>query len=123
MATPGSHAEAHADSTLQTEKTKNINVPIIVDGTLQGYVGMQFSYVIEATALKSLAVPPAVYLLDAAFSDVYMDKSTDFNHLDRMNLPAFTKRLVDETNARLGAPLVKDVLIESLNYTPKDIQN
>jgi hypothetical protein len=119
----GQHAEAHTDSTLQTEKTRNVNVPVIVDGALQGYVGMQFSYVIEAAALKSLSVPPSIYLLDAAFSDVYMDKATDFNHLERMDLPAFTKRLVTETNARLGAPLIKDVLIETFNYTPKDVQN
>ena len=123
MAPSGSQAEAHPQATLQPDKTKTINVPIIVDGALQGYVGMQFSYVVEASAAKAMPVSPAIYLLDAAFSDVYMDKSTDFNHLDRMDLPAFTKRLVGETNARLGAPLVKDVLIESFNYTPKDVQN
>lgn len=123
MAPAGSHAEAHAGPTLQTEKTKNINVPIIADGALQGYVGMQFSYVVEAAAAKTMPVSPAIYLLDAAFNDVYMDKTADFEHLERMDLPAFTKRLVSETNARLGAPLVKDVLIESFNYTPKDVGN
>lgn len=117
-------AEAHGDAAeLHHEKTRNLNVPVIVDGALQGYVGMQFTYVIDAAQSKTLAVPPEVYLLDAAFNDVYMDKSTDFNHLERMDMPAFTKRLVEQTNAHLGAPLIKDVLIESFNYTPKDVQN
>ena len=117
------HAEAHAEAALAHEKTRNMNVPIIADGALQGYVGMQFTYVIDAVVLKSLAVPPEAYLMDAAFNDVYMDKTTDFNHLDRMDLRAFTKKLADETNAHLGAPLIKEVLIESFNYTPKDVQN
>ena len=123
MAPAGQQAEAHTETTLQTEKTKTISVPIIMNGALQGYVGMQFSYVVEAAAARSVPVSPAIYLLDAAFSDVYMDKTTDFDHLERMDLPAFTKRLASETNARLGAPLVRDVLIESFNYTPKDVQN
>ena len=116
-------AEAHGEADLHHEKTRTLNVPVIVDGALQGYVGMQFTYVVDGVLMKTLAVPPEVYLLDAAFNDVYMDKTTDFNHLERMDVPAFTKRLVDQTNAHLGAPLIKDVLIESFNYTPKDVQN
>lgn len=117
-------AEAHAEGAeLHHEKTRNMNVPIIIDGALQGYVGMQFTYVMDGAVLKSLSVPPEVYLLDAAFNDVYMDKTTDFNHLERMDMPAFTKRLVAQTNAHLGAPLVKEVLVESFNYTPKNVQD
>ena len=124
MGSGGGKAEAHAEGAgLHHEKTRNINVPIIIDGALQGYVGMQFTYVMDGTVLKSLSVPPEVYLLDAAFNDVYMDKTTDFNHLERMDMPAFTKKLVGQTNTHLGAPLIKDILIESFNYTPKDIQN
>ncbi len=124
MGSSGSKANAHAElAELQHQKTRSLNVPIIVDGALQGYVGMQFTYVIDGAVLKTLQVPPEVYLLDAAFNDVYMDKTTDFNHLERMDLPGFTKRLVDQTNAHLGAPVIKDILIESFNYTPKDIVN
>ncbi|MDX7950354.1 hypothetical protein P7D22_04075 [Lichenihabitans sp. Uapishka_5] len=124
MGSNAGKAEAHADTAaLHHEKTRNINVPVIVDGALQGYVGMQFTYVVDSAVLKTVSVPPEPYLMDAAFNDVYMDKTTDFNHLDRMDMPAFTKLLVEQTNARLGAALIKDVLVESFNYTPKNVQD
>lgn len=124
MGSGAGKAEAHSDTAeLHHEKTRNINVPIIKNGLLEGYVGMQFTYVMDGAVLKTLSVPPEVYLVDAAFNDVYMDKTTDFNHLERMDMPAFTKELVAQTNGRLGAALIKDVLIESFNYTPKNVQD
>ena len=113
-------SEPHVETAaLQHEKTRAVNVPIIIDGTVQGFVGMQFGYTIDAAVRKSIAVPPEAYLLDAAFERVYSDKTIDFRHLERMDLAAFTKGLVDATNAHLGAPVIKDVLIEALSYIPK----
>ena len=121
MSASASSTETKAEGPpLQREKTRAVNVPIIVEGTVQGFVGMQFVYTIDAAVLKSLAVPPEAYLLDEAFGTVYSDKTIDFRHLERLDLPAFTKGLVDRTNARLGAPMIKDVLIESLSYIPKN---
>ena len=100
-----------------------INVPLLSEGEVRGFLAAQFVFTTDANLAKSLQVSPEVYLLDAAFNDVYMDKTTDFNHLERMDVPAFTKRLVEQTNAHLGAPLVKAVLIDSFNYTPKNVQD
>jgi hypothetical protein len=123
MASTPPPKDAHgAGEAVHAQQTRTMNVPIIVDGALQGYVGMQFSYVVDAAAAKSIAVTPEIYLLNTAFSAVYMDTATDFRHLERMDIPAFTKRLVAETNAHLGAPVIKDVMIEAFNYIPKDVQ-
>jgi hypothetical protein len=119
---PKGSAEADA-AALHAQKTRTINVPVILDGTLQGYIGMQFSYVVDTASAKSGAVSPEIYLLDTAFNAVYMDTTTDFRHLERMDLPAFTKKLIADTNAHLGAPVIKDVMIENFNYVPKDVQN
>jgi hypothetical protein len=117
----GSHDTAHAEATiLQHEKTRTMNVPIIVDGAVQGFIGMQFVFTIDAAVLKSLAVPPEVYLMDEAFSTIYMDKAFDFRHLEKFDLPKFTHHLVESTNAHLGAPMIKDVLIEAFSYIPKE---
>lgn len=116
------HGDARAETAaIHPEKTRTINVPIILDGAMQGYVGMQFSYVADPAA-KAAGSSPETYLLDAAFNDVYMDTTFDFRHLERIDLPAFTKRLVTEVNGRLGAPVLKDVLVENFNYIPKDVQ-
>ena len=104
---------------LQHEKTRVLNVPLVADGTVQGFMAMQFVFTIDAAALKSLQVPPEVYLLDEAFRTVYADKTLDFRHLEKYDLAKFTSHLVESTNAHLGTPLVKDVLIEDFSYIPK----
>lgn len=117
------HDAAKADTpALQHEKTRPINVPIIVDGGMQGFVGVQLGYTIDGVTLRSLPVSPEFYLLDAAFGAIYADKTIDFRHLERIDVPKLTKRLIDETNAHLGAPMVKDVFVEALSYIPKDSQ-
>ena len=116
---PGSHAPAPVQ--LQVQKTRVINVPIIVDGGVQGFMSMQFAYTIDANTLKSLQVPPEVYLLDEAFRAVYTDNTLDIRHVEKYDLGQLTHQLVETTNAHLGAPLIKDVLIENFSYVGKDI--
>ena len=114
-------AKAAAPVQLQVQKTRVINVPIIVDGGVQGFMSMQFAYTIDAVTLKSLQVPPEVYLLDEAFRAVYTDNTLDTHHVEKYDIAQLTHRLVETTNARLGAPLIKDVLIENFSYVNKDV--
>lgn len=104
---------------LQHEKTRVLNVPMVADGGVQGFVAMQFEFTVEAAALKTLAVPPEVYLADEAFRTVYADTTIDFRDLKKYDLTSLTRHLVDSTNARLGVPLIKDVLIVDFSYIPK----
>ena len=112
-------AGSAAPVTLQPQKTRVLNVPMIADGVVQGFVSAQFVFTIDGTTLKSLPVPPELYLLDEAFRTLYTDGSLDFRHLEKYDLAKLTKHLVDATNAHLGAPLIRDVLIADLTYSPK----
>lgn len=105
---------------LQVQKTRVINVPIIVAGAVQGFISMQFAFTIDGTTLKSLQVPPEIYLLDEAFRTIYTDDRLDVHHVEKYDLGKLTSHLVDSTNAHLGAPLIKEVLIESFSYINKD---
>jgi len=105
---------------LQSQKTRVINVPVVADGLVRGFVAVQFVFTMDANALKALPVPADVYLLDEAFRDIYSDTSLDPHHVDRYDLQKLTSRIVQNTNERLGAPLIKDVLIENFNYIDKD---
>ena len=87
---------------LQSQKTRVINVPM------------------DTNVLKTLQVPPDVYLLDEAFRAIYSDPALDPRHLEKYDLQKLTARLVKGTNDRLGAPLIKDVLIENFAYIDKD---
>ena len=105
---------------LQTQKTRVINVPVLVEGALRGFVAAQFVLTEDANVLKTLQVPPDAYLLDEAFRAIYSDAGLDPHHVERYDLQKLTSRLVKSTNDRLGAPVLKDVLIENFSYIDKD---
>jgi hypothetical protein len=104
---------------LESQKTRTISVPIVADGSVQGYVVAQFSFIIDSKALKQLPVPPEVFLLDEAFRAIYSDDKFDFKHLEKYDITRLTKDLVQRVNARLNAELIKDVLVEELNFFTK----
>lgn len=105
---------------LEHQKTRVLNVPVIADGIMQGFVSVQFVFTVDGTALKSLPVPPEIYVLDEAFRAIYADSNVDFKHLERYDLPKLTDRILKATNEHLGAPLIKDVLVSDLSYSPKE---
>jgi hypothetical protein len=101
-------------------KTKAINVPIISDGAVQGYIIAQFIFTIDTKLMNEMPVKPDVYLLDEAFKTIYAGERVNFRQMKRQDLPALAKLLGENVNKRLGAPLVHDVLIDQLSYVPKE---
>jgi hypothetical protein len=110
-------------SNIESQKTRTISVPIVADGSVQGYVVAQFSFTMDSKALKELPVPPEIFLLDEAFRTIYSDDKFDFKHLEKYDITKLTKDLVQRVNARLNADLIKDVLVEEFNFfTREDAQ-
>ena len=105
---------------LNYQKTDPINVPIIVDGGVKGYVVAQFVYTADATALKQLSVPPDAFILDEAFRTVYSDDRIDFDHLERFDLASLTKTLMEAVNTRFGTELIQDVLVHQFTFVTKE---
>jgi hypothetical protein len=115
-------ALAHEESFsgLEFKKTKPINVPMIAEGVVQGYIVAQFNFTAQSSTLKRLPIPPEIFLLDEAFRQLYSDDKLDFRHLERYDITKLTKTLVQKTNDRLKLDLVKDVLVQEFNYVSKD---
>ncbi|RYC32361.1 hypothetical protein D3273_08180 [Lichenibacterium minor] len=120
-ASDAAKAAAPPPPVLQSQKTRVINVPMVIDGALRGFMAAQFVFTEDSNVLKTLQVPPDVYLLDEAFRAIYSDTALDPHHVERYDLQKLTARLVKGTNDRLGAPLIKDVLIENFSYIDKDV--
>ncbi len=118
------HAAAEAAATeppkLEQLQTKVINVPIITDGAIQGYVLAQFAFTVEADKLKELSTKPDLILVDEAFKLIYAGEAVDFRHMRRADVDALSKMLLTNVNKRLGQGLVHDVLVQQLNYLPRD---
>jgi hypothetical protein len=105
---------------VEYKKTRPLNVPIIAKGSVAGYVVAQFGYTVVADSAKELSVPPEVFLLDEAFQTLYSDDKLDFHHLEKYDVAGLTKSLVDKVNHRLNKDVLKDVLVEELNFVAKE---
>lgn len=105
---------------LQASKTRVISVPMIADGTSQGFITMQFNYTVDADKLKAVKVPPEIYLIDEAFRTVYTDPTLDFLHLEKYDVNKLIAHLLQSTNERLGVPLIKEILVDNFAFIPKD---
>lgn len=114
-------AEAAAElGGLDYESLPPVNVPMIADGALQGYVVAKLVFTADADVLRSMSVPPHPFLIDEAFRFLYADEDLDFRQLRRYDLTSFSDHLREMANARLGRDVVRDVLVEEINYFDKD---
>jgi hypothetical protein len=103
---------------LVRKKTMPLNVPMIANGIVEGYIVAQFIYLADTQSLKELSVPPDDFITDEAFRALYSGQ-VDFNHLQKYDLQSLTKALAEKINQRLGREIIKDVLVEEFTYVPK----
>ena len=112
--------EQASEHRYEYRKSRVINVPVIADGALLGYVIVQFLYGIDAKQAEKLNVNPEAFVLDYAFRTIYGDPSLDFRHLDKYDINALTSQIRTVVNEKLGKGLIKDVLVQDFSYMPKD---
>ena len=112
-------AEKAAPKIVQ-KKTRAINVPILAEGQVKGYVVAQFGYTAEEEALKSLPSAPDPLILDEAFRMIYEDDRRDFRNFRKTDLGAMAAELKSRIGARTKSDAIRDLMIEDLNYVSKD---
>lgn len=105
-------------SGLERTKTTPINVPMIANGNVAGYVVAQFVYLADAKTLQDLSVPPDDFITDEAFRALY-SADVDFNRLEKYDLQGLTRTLAERINQRFGREIIKEVLVVEFTYIPK----
>jgi hypothetical protein len=119
----GKNAAAQPDKFfggLDYVKTNTVSVPIISDGEIAGYVLARFVYVADGNKLKMLSVPAELILADEAFRILYAGSLRDFKRIEKYDLAALTKKMRERANKRFETEIIEDVLIDSINYVPKN---
>ena len=104
---------------LPYQKLPPINIPMIADGKVQGYVVAVLVFTADAKLMHTLPVPPSPFVVDEAFRQIYADPALDFRKLAKYDI---TKRLAEvraKVNERLGGDVVKDVLVDEINFVAK----
>lgn len=102
------------------EKVKVINVPMIADGSVQGYIVTQLVFTADAKILRQLPVPPEPFVVDEAFRMIYGDQKLDFKNLGRYDLTQFAQTVRAQVNKRLQTEALQEVLVQDFNYVSKD---
>ena len=100
-------------------KTEVMSVPLVRDGEVQGYFLSRLVYTVNPEEMKKLTVPAQAVITDAVYSYVYTTPDVDFTRIDRLDVDAFRNNMRETINARVGHDLVKDVLIEQVDYLTK----
>jgi hypothetical protein len=101
---------------LELRKARPLNIPVVADGAVQGYVIAQFSFTVDKTAAKQLPVSPEAILLDEAFRAIYSDDRLNFRHLEKYDLDRLTKDLIGRVRQRLSSDAVRDVIVQEFNF-------
>jgi len=100
----------------ETRKTKEINIPILRDGGVKGYVVLQLSYVVDVVEAKKLPVDPDPYVIDEAFRYIFDDEQIDFAHLDRIELDKMLRALTFRVNTRTKSQVITDMGVLECNF-------
>lgn len=101
-------------------KTDMVSVPVIKGGKVQGYLVAQLSFAVNKAATAKLPFEPSPYLVDVAYRTLYENSVIDFAQLQPQDLTLLAKKITEGANAKLGGEVVKDVLMNEINYVPRD---
>lgn len=104
---------------LEYRKLRLMNVPIVADNEVKGYVLAQFIYTADASTLRELSIPPDPLIIDRAFRLIYDDTNRKFDGVNKKDIDKLTNDIKVEVNKLFGADIVSDVLIEEFNYIDK----
>ena len=104
---------------LQYKKLPAMNIPIVAEGAVQGYVIANLVFTADAKTLREISVPPEAFIQDEVFRHVYSDETLDFKRLSRYNVNGMIANVREKINKRLGAEIVKEILVENFNFVDK----
>lgn len=112
-------SEEHIEG-LQYHKTRVLSVPMIEDGSVQGYIVTRFVYTVESRIMQQLPFPPDPFVVDEAFRAIFADSRLDFRNLARYDLSILTASIKQRVNQRMQADVLQDVLLEDFNYVARE---
>lgn len=117
----GSASEAaREDLGVEQITSELMSVPVIRGGDVAGYVILQLAFAADRSLLEQKKIEPLPFMKDAAFRVVFTSTDVDFRRLRPGDLDRLTRAIASEANARIGSELVRQVLLQQVNYVRKD---
>lgn len=116
----GSSAGQEEDLGVEELKAEMTSVPMIRGGAIVGYLIIQLSFQADRRIMAEKHLEPLPYINDAAFRAIFASTDVDFRRLRGSDLDRLTAAIAKEANSRIGSELVRQVLIQQLNFVPKE---
>lgn len=113
-------AELPSFKGLDFVRTGIISVPVFEKGRVHGYFLTRLVFTAKAARLAQLKLPAEALLADQVYTHLYANPQIDFTHRDDLDVDAFRAGIRDGVNQRIGEELIHEVLIEQVDYLPKD---
>lgn len=104
---------------LEYRRLPVITVPMVIDGQVRGYVMAKLVITADAAQLRKLPMEPNVFAVNAAFTEIYVNGRIESGKVTKYNLPEMLERIKGATNTYLGGAVIREVLVDSLNYIDK----
>ena len=101
-------------------KTEIISVPLIHGGTVTGYFLSRLVYTVEPKDMAKLKVPADALIADVVYGYVYGSPTVDFTKRETLDMDAFKAGVKERINKAVEFDLVKDVLVEQIDFLSKD---
>lgn len=118
-----SDAEQDAEPTpfagLDYVRTGIISVPVFDDGKVHGYFLARLVYTAEGRRLAQLKLPAEALLTDLVYTHLYGHPEIDFTTRKNFDVENFRETLRSGLNERIGEDLIREVLVEQIDYLPK----
>jgi hypothetical protein len=118
--TNGGEQSGQEDLGVEELKAEMTSVPMIRGGEIIGYLIIQLSFQADRRVLAEKQLEPMPYLNDAAFRVVFASTDVDFRRLRGSDLDSMTAAIAKEANARIGGEMIRQVLIQQLNFVRKE---
>ena len=113
----GSEATDAGVEELASEMT---SIPVMRNGDISGYIILQLSFAADKALLGEKKLDPMPFLRDAAFRVLFTSTDIDFRHIRKDQLDRLTAEVAREANARIGADLVRHVLLQQFKFVKKE---
>ena len=122
LATSDSQVTSSDEPELGVEELKSemTSVPIIRDGDITGYLILQLSFAADRRLLAERKLDPLPFLMDATCRVIFARTDVDFHRLRSKDLEEVTSAIAVVANARLGMGLVRQVLLQQVNFVRKN---
>lgn len=101
-------------------RTEMTGVPILQGGKVTGYVVFQMVIEADVTKMADPKMDPQPYFMDAAFRAIFENSDRGFSDIRPRDLDKLSDDVVRIANERMGQGVVRDALIEQLNFIRRD---